>query len=79
MCTGIDQMKKIVRRSTFVQLTIKDLGKSTRVSCEVTVLIYIKGKGVNIVLDCVGASYWEKNLASLALEGRWVLYGLLSK
>jgi tumor protein p53-inducible protein 3 len=35
------------------------------------------GRGVDIVLDCVGGSYSEGNLASLAPDGRWVLYGLL--
>ena len=34
-------------------------------------------KGVNIILDCVGGSYWKQNAECLALEGRWVLYGLL--
>ncbi|PIK51516.1 putative quinone oxidoreductase PIG3 [Apostichopus japonicus] len=36
-----------------------------------------EGKGVNIILDCVGSSYWSKNLEALAMDGRWVLYGLL--
>jgi len=35
------------------------------------------GKGANIILDCVGAQNWERNMRSLALDGRWVLYGLL--
>ena len=35
------------------------------------------GGGVNIVLDCVGASYWEKNVDVLATDGTWVLYGLM--
>lgn len=35
------------------------------------------GKGVDIILDCVGGSYAMKNVASLALDGRWVLYGLM--
>ena len=35
------------------------------------------GKGVNIILDPVGASYWEKNVNSLTVDGRWVLYGLM--
>lgn len=32
---------------------------------------------MNLILDPVGASFWEKNARSLALDGRWVLYGLL--
>eukprot|EP01062_Namystynia_karyoxenos_P002192 TRINITY_DN10774_c0_g1_i1.p2 TRINITY_DN10774_c0_g1~~TRINITY_DN10774_c0_g1_i1.p2 ORF type:complete len:377 (+),score=134.15 TRINITY_DN10774_c0_g1_i1:125-1132(+) len=36
-----------------------------------------EGKGVNIVLDPVGGSYWEQNSDAIALDGRWVLYGLM--
>ena len=35
------------------------------------------GKGVNVVLDCVGGSYLRSNLASLALDGRLVIIGLI--
>ncbi|XP_072506936.1 quinone oxidoreductase PIG3 isoform X1 [Notamacropus eugenii] len=41
------------------------------------VLEFTKGAGANLILDCVGGSYWEKNVACLAQDGRWVLYGLL--
>ena len=37
----------------------------------------IIGKGINLILDPVGASFWENNVKSIALDGRWVLYGLL--
>ncbi|XP_074050613.1 quinone oxidoreductase PIG3 [Macrotis lagotis] len=40
-------------------------------------LEFTKGAGVNVILDCIGGSYWEKNVACLAQDGRWVLYGLL--
>uniref|UniRef100_A0A2K5UPG1 Tumor protein p53 inducible protein 3 n=1 Tax=Macaca fascicularis TaxID=9541 RepID=A0A2K5UPG1_MACFA len=40
-------------------------------------LKFTKGAGVNLILDCIGGSYWEKNVNCLALDGRWVLYGLL--
>ncbi len=30
-----------------------------------------------MLLDPVGASYFEKNLESLSMNGRWVLYGLM--
>ena len=33
--------------------------------------------GVDVILDFVGAPYWEKNLASIALDGRIVLLGLV--
>ncbi|GAA6002471.1 hypothetical protein JCM10207_001138 [Rhodosporidiobolus poonsookiae] len=36
------------------------------------------GQGVNVVIDFVGQDYWEKNVASLARDGRMVLLGLLS-
>merc|ERR1711952_323242 len=32
------------------------------------------GRGVDIILDCIGGSYFQD---SLALDGVWVLYGLL--
>lgn len=35
------------------------------------------GNGVNLILDFVGASYWEKNLRSIAIDGRWILIGTL--
>lgn len=34
-------------------------------------------RGVDVILDFVGASYWQKNLASIAQGGRWVLIGAL--
>lgn len=36
-----------------------------------------ENSGVDVVLDFVGASYWEKNLASCAVDARWVLIGTL--
>ncbi len=35
------------------------------------------GRGVDLILDFVGADYWEKNLSSLAPDGKLVLLGLL--
>jgi NADPH2:quinone reductase len=35
------------------------------------------GRGVNVVLDMVGAAYFERNLRSLALDGRLVLIAFL--
>ncbi|HZP26545.1 MAG TPA: NAD(P)H-quinone oxidoreductase [Dehalococcoidia bacterium] len=34
-----------------------------------------EGRGVNVILDLVGASYWERNLQSLAVLGHMVLIG----
>ncbi|NWI95858.1 QORX oxidoreductase, partial [Pitta sordida] len=42
------------------------------------VLEFTQGAGADIILDCVGGSYWEKNLSCLSTDGRWIVYGLLS-
>lgn len=34
-------------------------------------------RGVNLILDFIGASYFQQNLASISLDGRWVLIGTL--
>lgn len=34
-------------------------------------------QGVDLILDFIGASYWNKNLASIKTDGRWVLIGVL--
>lgn len=36
------------------------------------------GKGVDVILDLVGAAYFEQNLGSLAVKGRLILVGLTS-
>jgi len=36
------------------------------------------GKGVDVILDLVGAAYFQQNLASMAVKGRLVLVGLTS-
>lgn len=33
--------------------------------------------GVDVILDCVGASHAAKNIACIRRDGRWVLYGLM--
>lgn len=35
------------------------------------------GKGANVILDCIGGRNWESNVSSLAIDGRWVLYGTM--
>ncbi|XP_045405107.1 LOW QUALITY PROTEIN: quinone oxidoreductase PIG3 [Lemur catta] len=40
-------------------------------------LKFTKGAGANLILDCIGGSYWEKNVNCLALDGHWILYGLM--
>lgn len=41
------------------------------------ILEYTNQRGVELLLDFVGASYWEKNIQSLALDGRMVLISFL--
>lgn len=41
------------------------------------VLKLTNGKGVNVILDFVAASYWNKNLHSLALDGKLVMLATL--
>ncbi|MFC4403041.1 NAD(P)H-quinone oxidoreductase [Gracilibacillus xinjiangensis] len=36
-----------------------------------------EGKGVSVILDFIGAQYWQGNLQSIAMDGRWVLIGVL--
>ncbi|XP_037550756.1 quinone oxidoreductase PIG3 [Nematolebias whitei] len=35
------------------------------------------GRGANVILDCIGGCNWETNVSSLAVDGRWVLYGTM--
>jgi NADPH:quinone reductase-like Zn-dependent oxidoreductase len=35
------------------------------------------GRGVDVILDVIGADYWERNMRSLALKGRMILVGLM--
>lgn len=30
-----------------------------------------------MILDCIGGRNWESNVSSLAIDGRWVLYGTM--
>lgn len=36
-----------------------------------------ENQGIDVILDFVGGSYWEKNLASCAKDARWILIGTL--
>jgi len=35
------------------------------------------GKGVDLIVDFIGASYFQKNLTAAARDGRWVMLGLM--
>ncbi|XP_041355110.1 quinone oxidoreductase PIG3-like isoform X2 [Gigantopelta aegis] len=41
------------------------------------VLNATEGKGVELILDCVGASFYQQNIKCIAVDGTWVVYGLL--
>jgi NADPH:quinone reductase len=41
------------------------------------VLTATNGRGVDVVLDVIGAEYWERNMKALAPRGRMVLVGLM--
>ncbi|GAA6049063.1 putative quinone oxidoreductase (putative) [Rhodotorula toruloides] len=41
------------------------------------VLKLTQDSGVDVLVDFIGASYWEKNLKSLARDGRMVMLGLM--
>ena len=36
-----------------------------------------EGAGVQVILDVIGAAYWEQNLRSLAVRGRMVIVGVM--
>lgn len=44
---------------------------------EQRVLQATSGQGADVILDFIGAAYWEKNLASIAYDGRLILIGIL--
>ncbi|MRH41322.1 zinc-binding dehydrogenase [Aquibacillus halophilus] len=46
-------------------------------SFEEEVLKATNNQGVELILDFIGASYFNKNLASIKTDGRWILIGLL--
>ena len=41
------------------------------------VLSFTRGKGADVILDFIGAPYWNDNLRALALNGRLMLIGML--
>lgn len=41
------------------------------------VLEYTDGHGADVILDFIGASYWDQNLKSAAVDGRWISIGTL--
>lgn len=41
------------------------------------VLEETNGQGADLILDFVGASYWEQNMKSAAVDSKWILLGIL--
>ncbi|QKY68643.1 NAD(P)H-quinone oxidoreductase [Lentibacillus sp. CBA3610] len=41
------------------------------------ILTKTDGEGVDLILDFIGADYWDKNINSIKHGGRWVLIGVL--
>lgn len=41
------------------------------------VLKATSGRGVDVILDVIGAEYWDRNMKALALKGRMILVGLM--
>ena len=39
---------------------------------------HTKGRGVDVILDCVGGPYLQKDLSCLALDGTLVFIGLMN-
>jgi putative PIG3 family NAD(P)H quinone oxidoreductase len=39
------------------------------------VLEYTNGEGVQVILDPIGASYWDQNFRSIRPDGRWLVIG----
>lgn len=42
------------------------------------VLEHTNGRGADVLLDCVGADTFRENARSIRVDGKWILYGLLS-
>ncbi|WP_423188443.1 NAD(P)H-quinone oxidoreductase [Alkalibacterium sp. f15] len=66
-----DKLEKAKELGAHVLINYKKEAFDKRVS-ELT-----ENSGVDVILDFVGASYWEMNLASCAVDARWILIGTL--
>uniref|UniRef100_A0A673LA28 Tumor protein p53 inducible protein 3 n=1 Tax=Sinocyclocheilus rhinocerous TaxID=307959 RepID=A0A673LA28_9TELE len=68
---------QLVRLSRAIQVVTAGKINYKKEDFSEKVLQFTEGKGADVILDCVGGSFWEKNICSLAIDGRWVLYGML--
>ena len=42
------------------------------------ILSHTAGQGVDIIFDCIGEGHSDKNIKSIGIDGKWVVYGTLS-
>lgn len=83
MAKQLSNAKVIATSSNQEKLdTISELGGDVPVNyreetIEDRVLEVTDGRGADVILDFIGASYWDTNLKSAAVDARWVLIGLL--
>ncbi|CDJ70285.1 quinone oxidoreductase, putative [Eimeria necatrix] len=68
-----EKLQRVKELGAAVCLNYKELGDSLGDE----VLKATGGQGVDIVLDCVGASFVNQTLKSLKTDGTWVLYGCM--
>lgn len=79
----LSQARIIVTAGSQKKLDVcRDLGASACINYkteafEKEVLSVTDNVGADLILDFIGASYWEKNLKSVRTDGRWVLIGVL--
>nr|AZL94515.1 zinc binding alcohol dehydrogenase domain containing 2 [Nephromyces sp. MMRI] len=53
-------------------ITISDSNNFSKMILDAT-----QGRGVDILLDPIGSSYFKENISCCALDARWVLYGMM--
>lgn len=61
----LEACRKLGARNTINYKTTPDFAQAVREN------------SIDVILDCIGASYWKQNLRAIAVDGRWVLYGTL--
>lgn len=88
--TAAIQMAKVLSKAKIIATSsrpeklaiIKELGADVAINYRLEdisdrVLSETNGQGVDLILDFVGASYWETNLRSAAIDSKWILIGTL--
>ena len=82
------QLAKLAGTFVFATGSREKIEKAMKRGCDVgidyqskdfaaAILEATQNRGVEAILDFIGASYFEKNIAALAIQGRMVLVGLL--